>query len=89
MTVGQIRGTTNLDDIAAVLAVLAVLRGNTQNAGDRAGVARWRAQRLAVLTKSYSSPGDGLRRTRSSIRGEPTPSRRERRCPIGPKMSVR
>ena len=57
MTVGQIRGTTNLDDIAAVLAVLAVLRGNTQNAADRAGVARWRAQRLAVLTKSYSSPG--------------------------------
>ena len=68
MTVGQIRGTTNLDDIAAVLAVLAVLRGNTQNAADRAGVARWRAQRQAVLTKSYSSPGDGLRRTRSSIR---------------------
>ena len=57
MTVGQIRGTTNLDDIAAVLAVLAVLRGNTQNAGDRAGLARWRAQRRAALTNSYPRPG--------------------------------
>ena len=57
MTVTQIRGTTHLDDIAAVLAVLATLRGNPQTAADRAGLARWRAQRRAALTNSYPRPG--------------------------------
>ena len=57
MTLTQIRGTTHLDDIAAVLAVLAALRGNPRTAADRAGLARWRAQRRATLSKNYSSPG--------------------------------
>ena len=57
MTLTRIRDTTHLDDIAAVLAVLAALRGNPRTAADRAGLARWRAQRRAALTNSYSSPG--------------------------------
>ena len=57
MTVTQIRGTTHLDDIAADFTVLAALRGDPRTAADRAGLARWRAQRRAALTNSYSSPG--------------------------------
>ena len=57
MTLTQIRGTTHLDDIAAVLAVLAALRGNPRTSADRAGLARWRAQRRAALTSSYPRPG--------------------------------
>ena len=57
MTLTRIRHTTHLDDTAAVLAVLAALRGNPQTAADRAGLARWRAQRRAALTNSHSSPG--------------------------------
>ena len=57
MTRNQIRHTTHHDDTAAVFAVLAALRGNPQTAADRAGLARWRAQRRATLTNSYSSPG--------------------------------
>ena len=57
MTLTRIRGTTHLDDIAAVLTVLAALRGNPRTVADRAGLARWRAQRRATLSKSYSSPG--------------------------------
>ncbi len=57
MTLTRIRGTTHLDDIAAVLTVLAALRGNPRTAADRAGLARWCAQRRAALTNSYSSPG--------------------------------
>jgi|GEM_PF-3126417 len=57
MTRTQIRGTTHHDDIAAVLVVLAALRGNPRTAADRAGLARWRAQRRAALTNSYPRPG--------------------------------
>lgn len=57
MTLTRIRHTTHLDDTAAVLAVLAALRGNPRTAADPAGLARWRAQRRAALTNSYPRPG--------------------------------
>lgn len=69
MTLTRIRGTTHLDDIAAVLAVLAALRGNPQTAADRAGLARWRAQRRAALASSYSSSGTAFAGHHRASRG--------------------
>ena len=69
MTLTQIRDTTHHDDIAAVLAVLAALRGNPQTAADRAGIARWRAQRRATLTNSYSNPGTAFTARGRASRG--------------------
>ena len=69
MTVTQIRGTTHLDDIAADFTVLAALRGNPQTVADRAGLARWRAQRRAALTNSYSSPGTAFTGHHRASRG--------------------